>query len=120
MTQPFMFMDLRTTDLARSRRFYTEMFGWTITDLPAGPATMPMFGAADNLWGGFTELAEGDERRPQWIPYASVTDLDDAIERATKLGATVVRPRVDLPQGSVVVIDDPTHATMALWESKSA
>jgi hypothetical protein len=41
-----------------------------------------------------------------------------AVERAVEFGATVARPRVDLPQGSVAVIDDPTGATLALWEPK--
>lgn len=118
MSHPFVFMDLRTTDRDRSRRFYTELFGWTVTDLPAGPGTVPMFTTTDGPWGGLTQLTENDSRRPQWIPYAPVRDLDRAVERAVELGATVARPRVDLPQGSVAVIDDPTGATLALWEPK--
>jgi predicted enzyme related to lactoylglutathione lyase len=120
MSYPFVFMDLRTTDREQSRSFYTDLFGWTVTDVPAGPATVPMFTGADGPWGGLTQLTEGGSRRPQWIPYASVSDLDRTVERAVELGATVVRSRVDLPQGSVVVIDDPTMATLALWEPKPA
>lgn len=67
--------------------------------------------------GRLTPLAEQDSRRPQWIPYAPVDDLDDALRKAVELGATVVRERVDLPPGSVAVIDDPSGATMALWQS---
>lgn len=120
MDYPFVFMDLRTTDRDRSRRFYTELFGWMVTDVPAGPGTVPMFTGDDGPWGGLTQLDENDSRRPQWIPYAPVADLDRAVERAVELGATVVRSRVDLPQGSVAVIDDPTRATLALWEPKAA
>src|SRR4051794_19878146 len=120
MSNPFVFMDLRTGDTARSRRFYTDLFGWTIVDVPAGPQTMPMFTGTDGTWGGFTPLAADDDRRPQWIPYAPVTDLDAAVARATALGATVVRSRVDFPQGSVAVIDDPAGATLALWQAKPA
>jgi predicted enzyme related to lactoylglutathione lyase len=116
--QPFVFMDLRTTDQDRSRRFYTDLLGWTVADVPAGPATVPMFTDPDGPWGGLTQLAEDDSRRPQWIPYAPVDDLDEALRRAVDLGGTVTRPRVDLPQGSVAVIDDPTGAALALWEAK--
>jgi predicted enzyme related to lactoylglutathione lyase len=119
MSNPFVFMDLRTGDPARSRRFYSDLFGWTIVDVPAGPVTMPMFTGVDGAWGGFTPLAAADDRRPQWIPYAPVADLDAAVARAAELGATVVRSRVDFPQGSVAVIDDPAGATLALWEAKS-
>jgi uncharacterized protein len=79
-----------------------------------------MFVDADGPWGGFTQLAEDDDRRPQWIPYAPVTGLDDAAKRATELGATIVRPRSDFPVGSVIVIQDPEGATIALWEPATA
>jgi len=110
MSHPFVFMDLRTTDRDRSRAFYGELFGWS--------ATESLFTGADGPWGGLTQLAADDDRRPQWLPYVPVTDLDKAVTRAVELGATVTRPRVDLPPGAAVVIDDPTGATIVLWEPK--
>jgi predicted enzyme related to lactoylglutathione lyase len=107
---PFVFMDLRTTDRDRSRSFYGDLFGW--------PTTEALFMGEKGPWGGLTHLAEDDDRSPQWIPYAPVDDLDGALARAVELGATATRPRVDLPQGSVAVIEDPTGATLALWEPK--
>ncbi|WP_040857623.1 VOC family protein [Nocardia niigatensis] len=113
MSQVFVFHDVRTTDLDASRRFYSELFGWPITESPAGP----MFGNGDGLWGGFTPLADDDSRRPQWIPYVPVSDVDAAAEQAVALGARIVKPRIDLPPGSVVVIDEPGGATLALWQA---
>jgi len=113
MSQLFVFHDVRTTDLPASRRFYTELFGWPVTDTPAGP----MLGDQDGLWGGFTPLPDGDSRHPQWIPYVAVTDVDAATKRAVELGARIVKPRTDLPPGSVVVIDEPGGATLALWQA---
>lgn len=113
MSQVFVFHDVRTTDLDASRRFYTEMFGWPITESPGGL----LFGGDGAAWGGFTPLAAGDERRPQWIPYVPVPDVDAAAEQAVTLGARIVKPRTDLPPGSVVVIDEPGGATLALWQA---
>lgn len=118
MTDPFVFLDLRTRDLPSSRRFYTQLFGWEVADVPAGPTSLPMFGPVEHPWGGFTALPEGDRRRPQWVPYAGVQDLDAAIERALQLGGTVVRSRTELPQGSVALVEDPGGAVLALWEAK--
>ncbi|MQY22082.1 VOC family protein [Nocardia macrotermitis] len=115
MSHLFVFHDVRTTDLDASRRFYSELLGWQITDSPAGP----MFGAGDDLWGGFTPLAADDSRRAQWIPYVPVPDVDAAAQQAVALGARIVRPRIDLPPGSVVVIDEPGGATLALWQAAS-
>ncbi|MFC9437759.1 VOC family protein [Nocardia sp. NPDC057030] len=113
MSQVFVFHDVRTTDLAASRRFYAEMFGWPITESSAGT----MFGDGDGPWGGFTPLADGDSRRPQWIPYVPVPDVDAAARQAVALGGRIVKPRIDLPPGSVVVIDEPGGATLALWQA---
>jgi predicted enzyme related to lactoylglutathione lyase len=52
------------------------------------------------------------------VPYVEVADLDEAIQNATSLGATLSGARVDLPQGSVAVITDPTGAVLALWETR--
>ena len=110
MAPPLVFLDLRTTDANASREFYRELFGWQVDGMFTGP---------DGPWGGLTELAENDTRTPQWVPYVGVDDLGKAIEKATSLGATLSRGRVDLPHGSVAVITDPTGATLALWEAKS-
>jgi uncharacterized protein len=114
---PFIFFDLRTPDVSRSRAFYRDLAGLTVDDVPAGSATIPMFTTDGEVWGGLTELPPGDSRLPQWIPYLPVDDVDDARERAIALGATVVRERTDLPAGSVVVIADPGGATVALWHA---
>jgi uncharacterized protein len=121
MTGPFVFFDLRTPDAAVSRAFYTELAGLTVTDVPAGTGSVAMFTGDDGApWGGFTHLPEGDPRPPQWVPYLPVGDLDQAARRAVELGATVIRDRVDLPPGSLMVITDPGGATVALWQEALA
>lgn len=102
-----------------SRAFYVSLAGWTVTDVPAGEGTVPLFASGGEPWGGFTVLLPGDERPPQWVPYLPVGDVDEAVARAQQLGARVVRARTDLPAGSVVVITDPGGATVALWQPKS-
>jgi uncharacterized protein len=119
MAPPFVFFDLRTRDVAAARAFYTELFGWPVTELPMGGKQIPMFADESGPWAGFTPLTDGDERAPQWVPYAQVDDLGKATEQATSLGATVVRERTDLPVGSLVVINDPTGATLVLWEPRA-
>jgi uncharacterized protein len=120
MPGPFVFFDLRTPDAAASRRFYTELAGLTVDDVAAGPMTLPLFTAGGAAWGGLTELPAGDPRPPQWVPYLPVDDCDESARRAVELGASVVRPRTDLPAGSVVVITDPGGATLALWQDRTS
>lgn len=112
MPAPFMFFDLRTTDAATSRAFYGDLFGWTSIDAP-----VPMFTDGTAPWAGLTELSPDDPRTPQWIPYVAVPDLTAATTRARDLGATILRERVEIPQGAMAVITDPTGATFVLWEN---
>lgn len=118
MAAPFVFFDVRTKDVQATRHFYSELFGWQVADVPAGEKPLPLLMSEDGPWGGFTELAEGDERSPQWIPYVSVDDVDKATEKAVALGARVIRERTELPPGSLVVINDPTGATLVLFEPR--
>jgi uncharacterized protein len=118
MPGPFVFFDLRTPDVARSRAFYTELAGLEVADLPVGDTNVPLFASGGVPWGGFTPLPEGDLRPPQWVPYLPVADLDATAEHAVRLGARVIRERTELPAGSVVVITDPGGATVALWQER--
>ncbi|MEV5714430.1 VOC family protein [Amycolatopsis mediterranei] len=108
---PFVFFDVRTADPEGSKRFFAELLGWEANDtlLTAGGAP----------WGGLTELAPGDDRPPQWLPYAPVSDVDAAAAKALELGGTLVRERTDLPFGSLVVVTDPGGAALVLFQELS-
>jgi predicted enzyme related to lactoylglutathione lyase len=106
--RPFVFFDVRTSDADGTKRFFGELLGWE----SAGP----LFTADGTPWGGLTELAADDDRMPQWLPYAPVSDVDAAAAKAVALGGTLVRERTDLPVGSLVVVTDPGGAAMVLFE----
>ncbi|MDO9457626.1 VOC family protein [Nocardioides sp.] len=117
---PFVFFDLRTTDLGPTRAFYEAMFGWRVEEVRAGEQTLSFLAGEDGPWAGFTELPEDDDRSPQWIPYVPVADVDEAKTRAVNRGASVVRDRTELPQGSLVVVTDPGGAALVLWQDRVA
>jgi hypothetical protein len=51
-----------------------------------------------------------------WVPFVEVDDLGGATKRATKLGATVVKPRTRGPAGEYAIVRDPGGAAFALWQ----
>lgn len=119
MTAPFVFHDVRSRDIERSRIFYASLFGWDITDVNAGDKTIPFLTQSGAPWGGFTELGPDDERQPMWIPYVAVPDIEKATAEAVELGATVIRQRTELPQGSLVAITEPGGAILCLWQDRT-
>ncbi|WP_390624057.1 VOC family protein [Fodinicola feengrottensis] len=62
-------------------------------------------------------MPAGDPRRPQWTPYAAVQNLDKAAERVRELGGKILRERTEVAGGTLVVVEDPTGASLVLWEA---
>ena len=52
---------------------------------------------------------------PNWMVYFSVDDCDRSVERAKKMGATIVASPLDIPEvGRMAAILDPQQATFAV------
>jgi hypothetical protein len=107
-----------TTDTAGAQKFYSEVAGWGTQEWQgAGPYTM---WTNDGVpFGGM--MALNDEMRknnvpPHWLPSVGVDNVDETIARATKLGATVIAPPMDIPQvGRYAIFQDPQGATLAIF-----
>jgi hypothetical protein len=55
-----------------------------------------------------------------WLPYVLVDDVAAATKKAKSLGATVKKDVTAVKDmGSFSILEDPTGATIALWETKS-
>jgi predicted enzyme related to lactoylglutathione lyase len=57
-----------------------------------------------------------DPQQP-WMNYVDVPNIDEAIERATTLGATIALPKTEVPDvGAFAAIIDPQGNICGLWE----
>lgn len=117
MANPFTYLELWSTDAARAKAFYTELFGW---------------GAKDSEIPGFGTYTEVDTRegpgagimpQPQkgapsaWLAYVKVPVLDEAVKRAEKLGGKVTMPRTEIKDiGWFAIVADPSGATIGIFE----
>jgi uncharacterized protein len=110
----FVWGELATSDLAKSKAFYSDVFGWG--------------------WGGADEYAEGQvagrtvcgvmPRPPgmpadlpdHWLVYFGATDVDADAAKATALGATILVVPTDIPgTGRFAVLADPQGAAFGLF-----
>jgi uncharacterized protein len=108
--------ELSTSDMAKSKRFYAEVFGWD--------------------WGGADEGAEaqvdgrtvaGVMPRPAqippevpdgWLVHFGADDVDADTAKAKELGAAVLVGPTDIAgTGRFTVVADPQGATFALFKS---
>ena len=120
----FCWVDLATTDAEAAKRFYTELFGWTSTDVPAGDAgTYTMLEKAGKNVCALYQMDEAMQKQtpvPYWLSYVSVQNVNESTEKAKTLGGQVLQPPCDVMEsGRMSLIQDPTGAVFALWQPKT-
>ncbi|MDP3275378.1 MAG: VOC family protein [Deltaproteobacteria bacterium] len=119
----FVWREIMSTDIARSLTFFTELFAWTVSEMDMGPmGTYYMVTApgAKNAHGGMMQI---DATTMPGVPghilgNVSVTSVDDAVARASRMGGKVLTPGTDLPDnmGRFAVLQDPQGGTFGLHQ----
>ncbi|AUG08199.1 VOC family protein [Pseudomonas sp. S09G 359] len=102
-------IELNVGDIARSKAFYADAFGWTFVDY--GP-TYTEF-SDGRLTGGFTTGEPVRPGGPLIILYAD--NLADTQQRLKALGAMITRETFTFPGGSRFHFTDPDGYELAVW-----
>jgi uncharacterized protein len=115
----FMWHELATTDAVAAFDFYHTLFGWEHTSqMDMGKdGTYYMFGRHRDgeALGGMYSGASAANQKPAWLHYIRVPDVDRSALQVPKLGGKVVRPAMDVPGGSRILLGiDPQGAAFAL------
>jgi predicted enzyme related to lactoylglutathione lyase len=101
--------ELTSGELAAGVRFYTELLGWTATELE-GPIRRTSFTLGELLIGGGHEPAPQEDPTPGWRVTFWVADADQTAARARELGGSVLLPPMDIPVGKLTIVADPQGA----------
>ena len=119
MANPFVHVELHTSDLARAKDFYSRLFSWKLQDMPmpgGGSYTMVDVGGGT---GGGMMVNQAPGTPPHWLSYIGVDDIHASTKKAKDLGAKVVVDVTEVGEyGTMSVITDPTGATVAMWQAK--
>ncbi len=119
----FCWIELATTDQNAAKNFYTNLFGWTVTDNPMGPGDFYSIFALKGreAAAGYTlrkdQLARGVP--VHWSLYIAVDNADQTAAKAAQAGAQIlVAPFDVMDAGRMAVIHDPTGAVFSIWQPK--
>jgi uncharacterized protein len=118
MANPFVHVELNTTDPTKAKAFYGKLFDWKMEDMDMGPGgtyTMinPGEGTGGGLWKNPVPGAPSF-----WLAYAVVDDAKAATAKAKSLGASVMKEVTEVPgMGWFSIIADPTGAHLGLWQN---
>jgi uncharacterized protein len=105
------YLELATTDIAETKRFYHAVFGWEFQDWGPGYA-----GFDDGrMRGGFTtDRAVG--QGPLVVLYAA--DLEAIEALVVEHGGEIARATFDFPGGRRFHFADPSGNELAVWSEQ--
>jgi predicted enzyme related to lactoylglutathione lyase len=120
MGNPFVHIELNTSDVAKAKKFYGALLDWDLKDMPMGDGTnYTVVNVGEGTGGGMFKNPM-PEVPPFWLAYISVPNVEAATKKAESLGAKVHKGKTEVPNmGWFSVLQDPTGAVFALWQAKS-
>jgi uncharacterized protein len=114
MPNPFVHVELMTTDVNKAKTFYQSLFQWELEDVPGMDYTMIKVG--EGTGGGMMKVPMPDIPS-QWMAYVLVDDVAASTEKAKSLGAQIVKAVTEIPGvGLFSVMVDPTGAALAMFQ----
>ena len=119
MANPFVHVELNSTDVNKAKTFYGKLFDWKLEDAPMPGGTYTMIGVGEGTGGGMMkQMIPGAPS--SWLAYVGVDDIEAATKKAKSLGATIMKDVTEvLGFGWLSIIVDPTGAMLGLWKPKA-
>jgi len=118
MGNPFVHVELVSTDVAKAKSFYGKLFRWKLEDVDMGDMTYTLIRVGEGTGGGLMKNPVSDGHS-MWIAYVKVANVKAATKKAKALGAKIKKDVTEVKgAGSLSIITDPTGAMLGLWEPK--
>jgi hypothetical protein len=118
MANPFVHVELNTTDVAAAKNFYGKLFDWTLEDVPMPTGHYTMIKVGSGTGGGMMKHPVPGAPSA-WLAYVDVADIVAATKKAQSLGGTVMKDVTEvMGAGWLSIVIDPTGAAIGLWKAK--
>ena len=117
----FVWHELMTTDVSRSKSFYGQLLGWKTSEMEMMPGfNYTVINHAKQPHGGMMAITpEHGDMKPHWDVYISVRDVDATAALCEQLGGEVIVPPHDIPVGRWATLKDPSGAQFCVYKSKN-
>ena len=108
--------DITTTDLAKSKEFYSKLFDWTFTPLQGTDRAVEIVSGGTAI--GTIRSADGKISAFNGVIYVQVSDIQASSKKAKELGGTVAPGfPFNLPdgRGAIGLVLDPSGHPMGMY-----
>ncbi|WP_347757380.1 VOC family protein [Agrococcus sp. ProA11] len=107
-------LEIPVSDLDKATAFYRDVFGWQIAEMEQFPG-YPMWQAPNGVSGGALTQREDGFTQPRNM--VEVDSIDEALEKATAQGATVVVAKSEItPTSWWALFADPDGNHIGVFE----
>jgi predicted enzyme related to lactoylglutathione lyase len=113
--RPVIHLELHTGDQVRAGAFYARLLRWRPEPIETASGSYLGLQLGGGFGGGIVECGI---RRPQWLPYVEVDQVQEFTDRARRLGAAVLLEPREGPVGWRSVVSSPAGGEVAFWERK--
>jgi predicted enzyme related to lactoylglutathione lyase len=114
-SRPVVHLELHAPDRGAASAFYARLLHWKPKLVEARCGSYPALELASGLGGGIVECSI---RRPLWLPYVEVDQIDEQTEHARRLGAEVLLEPRGGSAGWRSVVSTPQAGEIAFWQPK--
>ena len=113
MADPVVHFELMGTDREALGRFYSELFGWHVENIPEPPYAAIDTHAGSGINGGIGQV---DDAVKQYAAvYAAARDINATFDKAVSMGAEVLMPVTEVPGiVTLALLMDPQGNTFGI------
>jgi uncharacterized protein len=120
MNNPVNWFEIYTSDFKRAKKFYTEVFKCTLTDLPMDTPNHPemeyaTFSGDPHSWGASGALAKIDMAKPGMggtLVYFATEEINTELGRVEAAGGKIIRPKQNIGEYGFIALIEDTEGNM--------
>lgn len=110
---PIVHVEFSAVDREAAGKFYSELFGWKIEQIPE--MNYATFETGEGVGGGFNPVQENNPAGTV-IVYVATDDIDSTLARAEMLGGKTMVPKSEIPgMGWFGLFSDPSGNQVGLY-----
>ncbi len=112
---PIVHIEFSGLDREAAGKFYTELFGWEVQQMPE--FNYATFTTGEGVGGGINPVSE-DNPAGTVIFYVGTDDIEASLAKAESLGGKTILPKMEVPgMGWLAIFLDPSGNKVGLWKS---
>ncbi len=114
----FVWHELGTANMTRASQFYSDLFGWEISEVSRADRDYRIITNNGKPIGGIIRIANGQKN--QWVGVLSVEDATAKMNDATTNGANALVGTTSIPgRGTMAIMKDGQGAVYGIMHSQS-